>query len=157
MLKRALLRADMIRLACAILTFVVGVTGTCAVNRVWIRFRDVDSAAIGVPPNGRGWLRVYVASDGIGVGFERVGFPSVEEARLYFEELVGKSNQIKTTEFLRDREGKSVVGKRVMGLFPTDDGLVVSGIVCQDGPVVYVMSSTSLRHLLIFENAHRRY
>lgn len=153
MLKRALL----IRLACLILTFGLGVIGTLVVNRVWIRFRDVDSAAIAVPPNGRGRLRLYVASDGIGVGVERVNFPSVGEARLYFEALVGKSRQITTTEFLRDREGKSIVGKRVMGLFPTDDGLVVSGIVCQDGTVVYVMSSTSLRHLTIFENAHRRY
>lgn len=157
MLKRALLRSIIIRLACTILTFVLGVTGTRVVNRVWIRFRDVDSVAIAVLPNGRGVLRVYMASDGIGVGVERVNFPSVEEAQLYFEELVGKSRQITTTEFLRDREGKSIAGKRVMGLFQTDDGLVVSGIVCQDGTVVYVMSSTSMGHLTIFENAHRRY
>lgn len=157
MLKRALSRVVMTRLACVILTFVLGVIVTQVVNRVWIRFRDVDSAAIAVPPNGRGWLRVYVTSDGITVSFERLYFPSVEEAKRYFEDLVEKSSELKTTEFLRDREGKPGVAKRVVGFFPTDDGLLVSRIICQDGTLVYVMSSPSFRHLTIFEDANRRY
>jgi hypothetical protein len=142
----------MLRVACLISTFLIGVGGTRVVNSVWVRFEAVASGAIRVPPNGRGLLRSYITSDGVNLLFERVDFQSVEEARLQLEKFVEQSSQVMTREFIRDREGKFVAGERVVAFFPADDGLVPA-VVCQDGRRVYVMSSTSLHHLLIFERS----
>ena len=157
MMRRPLLKAVMLRLACLSLTLLIGVAVTHVVNRVWVRFEAVASGAIVVRHCGRGVLLSYVSSDGVNLIAQRVDFPSEKEARGHYLSLISKSSEILSRELIRDQEGSLVVGERVVGFFRGEDGLAVPTMICQDGSLVYVTSSTSLRHLMIFENAHRRY
>src|SRR5215213_6581599 len=156
-MKRRLLKAVILRLACLTLTLIIGLAVTHVINRIWVRFEVVGSASIVVRHCGRGVLLSYVASDGVNLHVQRVDFPSEKEARLHFLSLISQSNEILSREFIRDREGSLVVGERVVSFSRADDGLAMPTMICQDGSQVYVMSSTSLRHLTIFENAHRGY
>ena len=71
--------------------------------------------------------------------------------------MLSASNKIIAREFVRDREAKVVVGERVVALFPADEGREWPMMVWRDGTRLYEMSSTSLRHIVIFEKRHRRY
>lgn len=113
--------------------------------------------SIAMEPNGRGGFSSYRGSDGVNLTFDHLAFPSDEDAAKAFEEVLGHSNKIISREFVRDREGKVVVGERVFALFPTDDGREWPMMVCLDGGTLYEISSTSMRHILIFEKKHRRY
>lgn len=108
-------------------------------------------------PGGRGSVSSYRASDGVNLVFERTEFPSVEYATKAFENMLGDSKKIISREFLNDRDGKFVVGERVLALFPADDGRAWPMMVCLDGTRLYTIASTSQRHILIFEKKHRRY
>lgn len=134
-----------------------GIMATYAMNRVYVRFERVAMAAMVMEPNGWGGLSLYQASDGVNLSFEHLEFPSPEDATRAFERVIGASDKIISREFVHDRQGQRIVGERVLALFRADDGKEWPMMVCLDGTKLYEMSSTSLRHILIFEKKHRRY
>ena len=155
--KQVQLKGIGVRLASLALTCLLGFVATYVFNRVYIRFESVGMGSIAMGPNGRGGFISYRASDGVNLSFDHLDFPSAEEAKGSFKNVLDGSSKIITREFVGDREGKFVVGERVIGLFPADDGREWPMMVCHDGSKLYEISSTSLRHILIFERAHRRY
>jgi hypothetical protein len=146
-----------LRLASVVLTCLIGFVATYVFNRVYLRFDSVAVGSIAMGQNGRGGFILYRASDGVNLSFDHLDFPSAEEATLAYEKVLGSSSKIISKEFVRDREGRSEVGERVIGLFPADDGREWPMLVCHAGSKLYGISSTSLRHISIFEKAHRRY
>jgi hypothetical protein len=146
-----------LRLAALALTCLIGFVATYVFNRVYLRFESVGMGSIAMAPTGRGGFIAYRASDGVNLSFDHLDFPSAEEATEAFKNVLGSSSKIITRELVRDRDGRSVVGERVIGLFPADDGREWPMMVCHDGSKLSEISSTSLRHILIFEKAHRRY
>jgi hypothetical protein len=145
------------RLAALATTCLIGLMATYAANRVYVRFEIVATGSTAMEPNGRGGVSSYHVSDGVNLIFEHLGFRSAEDAAKAFEKVIGDSDKIISREFIRDREGQCIVGERVLALFPADDGKEWSMMVCLDGSKLYKMSSTSVRHILIFEKEHRRY
>jgi hypothetical protein len=139
------------------ITFVIGCTATYVFNRVYVRFEKVAMGSIRMESGGWGSFSSYRASDGVNLVFERLEFPSAEDAKKAFENVLGDSNKIISREFLSDRDDKFVVGERVLALFPADDGREWPMMVCLNGTRLYQISSTSPRHILIFEKRHRRY
>jgi len=156
-MKQLQLKGIGLRFASLTLTCLIGFVATYVFNRVYLRFESVGMGSIAMGPNGRGGFISYRATDGVNLSFDHLEFPSAEEAKESFNKVLGGSSKIITREFVSDREGRVVVGERVIGLFPADDGRQWPMMVCQDGSKLYEISSTSLRHILIFERAHRRY
>jgi len=146
-----------LRLASLTLTCLIGFVATYVFNRVYLRFETVGMGSIAMAPTGRGGFIAYRSSDGVNLSFDHLDFPSTDAATEAFKNVLGGSSKIITREFVRDRDGKSVVGERVIGLFPADDGREWPMMVCRDGSMLYEISSTSLRNILSFEKAHRRY
>jgi len=156
-MKRQSVNAIGIRLAALTATCLIGFVASYVFNRVYVRFEKVAMGSIVMGANGRGGFSSYRASDGVNVNFDRLDFPSTEEATKAFDNVLSASNRVIVREFVRDREAKVVVGERVVALFPADDGREWPMMVCRDGAKLYEISSTSLRHILIFERQHRRY
>lgn len=154
---RPSVKSTAIRVAALTITFLIGCVVTYVFHRVYVRFEEVATGSIRMQSGGWGSIHAYRASDGVNLNFERLYFQSAEEATKAFEEVLGASNDILSREFVRDRDGKSVVGERVFALIPADDGREWAMMVCLDGNKLYEISSTSLRHILIFEKKHRRY
>lgn len=146
-----------IRVAALSITCLIGCAATYVFNRVYVRFEKVAMGSIRMESGGRGSVSSYLASDGVNLSFGQVDFPSAEEATKAFEQGLKVSNKIISREFVRDRDGKSVVGERMFALFPAEDGREWPMMVCLDGTKLYEISSTSVRHILIFEKRHRRY
>ncbi len=140
-----------------ILILVLGAGATYIFNRVYIRFKSVAIGSIRKPPDGRGTFNSYKASDGVNVCFDRLEFPSADAARDAFHQVLIRSSKIIERGPLRDRGGKAIVGERVVAIFPSDDGRQWPMVVSLDGANLYEISSTSLRHLALFEKARRRY
>lgn len=156
-MKRLSVKSIGIRVAALTITCFISCVATYVFNRVYVRFDGVVMGSISMAPSGRGGFSSYRASDGVNLRFDHLDFPSAEEATRAFEKELGVSTKIISREFLRDREGKFIVGERVVALFPADDGRNWPMVVCLDGNELYEISSTSLRHILIFEKEHRRY
>jgi hypothetical protein len=146
-----------IGVAALTITFVIGGAATYVFNRVYVRFEKVGMGSTRMEPAGRGSVSAYRASDGVNVVFNQTEFPSAAYAKTAFENILGDSKKIISREFVKDREGKFVVGERVLGLFPADDGRESPLMVCLDGTRLYTIASTSERHILMFEKRHRRY
>jgi hypothetical protein len=113
--------------------------------------------SVSMEHGGRGGFSSYRATDGVNLSFDHLDFPSADDTTKAFEKVLGASTKILKREFMRDREEKFIVGVRVVALFPADDGREWPMMVCLDGNKLYEISSTSLRHILIFEKEHRRY
>jgi hypothetical protein len=145
------------RVAAFAMTCLIGLLATYAGNRVYVHFERVATGSTAMQPNGRGGVTSYRASDGVNLIFEHLDFPSTEDAAAAFERVIGDTDKIINREFVRDREGQRIVGERVLALFPADDGKEWPMMVCLDGSKLYRITSTSLRHILIFEKQHRRY
>jgi len=156
-MKRPSLNSIAIRLAALTIACLIGVVATYVFKRVYVRFEKVAMGSIAMGNNGRGGFSSYRASDGVKVNFDRLDFPSADEATKAFENVLGGSNRTILRELLSDREAKVVVGERVVAVFPADDGGEWPMMVCHEGTKLYEISSTSLRHILIFEKRHRRY
>ena len=154
---RPSLRSIAIGFAGLSITSIIGVATTYVLNRIYVRFEEVGMGSIRMEPDGRGGVSAYLTSDGVNLVASTLRFQSTEDATKAFEKIIGDSKKITSREFVHDRDGKSVVGERVVGLFPADDGRAWPMMVCLDGNKLYQVSSTSLRHILIFEKSHRRY
>lgn len=154
-MKRITLKSIGIAIAALSITFLFGSGATWVSNRVFIRFELEAMGSYVLPPNGRGGFNLYRASDGVQLSFIRVGFPTVEEAKQGFQTTL-KHSKISSREALHDREGKLVVGEKVLALTPGDGGEWPM-LVCLDGMKVYAITSSSQRHILIFEEQRCRY
>lgn len=156
-MKRLSVKSIGIRATALTITCLIGGMATYVLNRVYVRFDKVAMGSIAMEAGGWGSLSSYRASDGVNLTFTRLDFRSSDDATKAFEEVLRASNKIISREFVRDREGKSVVGERVFVLFPFDDGREWPMMVCLHGTRLYEISSTSLRHILIFEKRYRRF
>ena len=139
------------------LTVALGTGATYVFNRVFVRFESVAVGSIVMPPDGRGGFTSYKASDGVNLNFDRLEFPSTDQARDAFQKVLSRSTKILQREVLHDQEGKAIVGERVVAMFPADHGREWPMVVCVDRAKLYEISSTSLKHIALFEKAHRRY
>lgn len=126
-------------------------------NRVNVRFETLAMGSIVMEPGGRGGFTSYRASDGVNLSFSRLYFLSTEDATRAFKNVRGACSKIVSREFVRNREGQFVCDERVVAVCPADDGREWPIMVCLDGTKLYEMSSTSLRHILIFEKERLRY
>ena len=138
-------------------TFTAGCAATYVLNRIYVRFELIAMGSVALPPAGRGGVSYYTASDGVDVMFQRLQFPSNEAAREAYQQFHTSSGKILQREPVFDREGKTVVGERLVGMFPYENGASWPSVICLDGRTIYEISSTSLRHALLFESRHRRY
>lgn len=130
---------------------------TYVFNRVFIRFENIAAGSVVMPPDGRGGFTSFKASDGVNLYFDYLEFPSADAARAAFQKVKGQSTKIIEQEVLHDREGKAIVGERVVGMFQADDGRQWPMMAGVDGNKLYEISSTSLRHIAVFEKDYRRY
>jgi hypothetical protein len=140
-----------------ILMAALGTGATYVFNRIYIRFESVAVGSIVMPPDGQGGFTSFKASDGVNLNFDHLQFPSIDAAREAFQIVLSRSTKIIERERIYDREGKDIVGERVVGMFPADNGREWPMVVCLDGAKLYEISSTSLRHIALFEKGRRRY
>ncbi len=145
------------RVAALTVTCSIGFVATHVFNRVYVRFERVAMGSVSMESSGRGGFISYRASDGVNLSFDRLNFHSAEDATKAFERALGASTKIILREFVHDREHKFITGERVVALFPGDDGREWPMMVCLDGNNLYEISSSSLRHIFIFEKERRRY
>ena len=144
-------------IAILLLTFLVGLSSTYIFDRLYVRFEEVAVGSIVLPPDGRGRRSFYKASDGVNLSFDHLAFTSAAAARAAYEQVLSRSRKIIEREPLYNREGKLLVGERVVVIFSSEDGSDCPLLICLDGQTLYEISSTSLRHILLFDKTHRLY
>jgi hypothetical protein len=76
-----------------------------------------------------------------------------------FQNALGEATMIVERQPLYDRQGKNIVGERVVAVFPPNEFVKteVVSVISLDDTKLYEIYSTSLRHALAFDKAHRRY
>ena len=130
---------------------------TSLLNRVYPRFESVAVGGMTMSPGGRGGFSSFVSRDGVHLIFEHFEFPSHVAAKEAYHSMLNASERIIEREVLHDRTGKLVTGERVVATFRNDDGVKSAAVISLDDTKVYWFASTSMRHVLFFERAHRRY
>ena|ERR1041384_6390003 len=147
----------LLRLGALLSTFVFSWTGTSVLNRVYLRFDNVAVGSIAFPPDGRGGFSSYDSRDGVHLIFEHADFPSREAASQAFQNMLRQPYRLVEREVLYDRQGKAVTGERLVITYRADSGVDAAAVISLDDTRLYEIASTSLRHTLSFERAHRRY
>jgi hypothetical protein len=109
------------------------------------------------PPDGHGGFTTYRSRDGVDVIVDHFDFPSHEGANAAFQNMLRCAERTVEREVLYDREGKLVTGERVVITFRAESGVDAAAVISLDDTNVYEIASTSLRHALYFERAHRRF
>ncbi len=102
---------------------------------------------------GLGGFTDFKSYDGEDVAFFHARYETSEKARKCFESIT-KDLEIIESEPLYDREGKTIVGQRVVVLDPHPGEVSIFSV---DGDQIYEVASTSLRHAKIFERRARKY
>ena len=138
-------------------TFAIGVAGNHLFNRVYLRFENTAVGSMVYPPTGRGGFSDFRSRDGVDLNFEHFDFPSHEAAQVAFQNELKTAERIVEREVLRNRTGEPVVGEKVVAMYRTKDGREYATVISLDGTKLYEIRSTSLRHAVSFERAHRRY
>lgn len=151
------MNAVLLRLAALVATFAFSAESTSVLNRVYPRFEDVAVGEMVIPPNGHGGFTSYRSRDGIYLIFEEFAFPSHEEANVAFQNILHGAERTLEREVLYDRDGRLVTGERVVFTFRAESGVDATAVVSLDDSKLYEIASTSMRHALSFERAHRRY
>ena len=146
-----------IRMGVFLSTFVFSWALTSIVNRVYLRFDNVACGSVVVSPGGRGGFSLYDSRDGVHLIFEHAGFPSRDVARQAFQNMLRRPHQVLERKLLYDVRGKVVTGERLIITYRADSGVDAVSVISVDDTKVYEIASTSLRHALSFERAHRRY
>jgi len=147
----------LLRLGAFLATFVLAVVTNSVINRVYPRFENVAVGSMVIQPDGRGGLSSFRSRDGVNLIFEHFDFPSHEAANEAFQNMLRGAHQTVEREMLYDREGRLVTGERVVITFRADSGVDAAAVISLDDTKLYEIASTSLRHALSFERAHRRY
>ena len=147
----------LIRMGVFLATFVFSWALISIVNRVYLRFDKVAVGSEVISPDSRGGFTVYDSRDGVHLIFEHAGFPSRDVARQAFQNMLCQPHQVLEREALYDRQGKGVTGERLVITYRADSGVDAVSVISFDDTNLYQIASTSLRHTLSFERAHRRY
>ena len=147
----------LLRLGAFLATLVLAVATNSVINRVYPRFEKVAVGSMAIQPAGRGGFSSFRSRDGVNVIFEHFDFPSHEAANKGFQNMLRDAHQTVEREVLYDRAGKVVTGERVVITFCAESDVEAAAVISVDGTKLYEIASTSLRHALFFERAHRRY
>src|SRR2546421_2494348 len=146
-----------LRLGAILSTFVFSWTATSVVNRVYLRLDNVAVGSIAIPPDGHGGFSSYDSRDGVHLVVEHANFPSREAAGQAFQNMLWRPYKLVEREVLYDRQGKIVTGERLVLTYRADSGVDAAAVIALDDTKLYEIASTSLRHTLSLERAHRRY
>ena len=147
----------LLRFGAFLATFVFAFATTSIFNSVYIRFDNVAVGSVRIPPAGRGGFSSFRSRDGVDLIFEHFDFPSHEAANDAFQNMLRRAEGTVHREVLYDRGGKRVTGERVVITFRAESGVDAAAVISLDDTKLYEIASTSLRHALSFECAHRRY
>lgn len=150
------MRGFILRLTAFLVTFAFSVGGTSALDYFYPRYDELSRASMFIPPNGHGGSTSYRSRSGVYLLVERFEFPSHEAANVAFQNML-RDSRILEREVLYDRDGKLVTGERVIIRYRSERGVDAAAVISLDDTKLYDFSSTSLRHALSFERAHRRY
>ena len=154
---RASMKRLAIRISVLLFAFAIGLGATHFGNRVYLRFGSVGVGALTSRSGGRGGFTVFRSRDGADLSFDHLDFPSREAASESFQGTLSRASRIIEREALYDRSGNSIVGERVVAMFPARDGSEWAVVICLDDTKLYQISSSSLRHALVFDRRYRRF
>lgn len=142
-----------------LMAFVVGATSTYLFHKAYIQFEVTAMGSLLVKPEGLGGFTAYKSFDGVNLVFHSVDFPSNEAAITSFQRILGESVSVINREPLYNPEGNTIVGERVVAMFPPNEAAKTeqASMICLDGTSIYRISSSSLRHILVFDKEHRRF
>jgi hypothetical protein len=138
-------------------TFAIAIAANAVFDYIYPRFDGVVVGSMVMPPGGRGGFSSFRSRGGVDLIFEHLDFPSHEAANEAFQNVLTGSKQIIEREVLYDREGKLVTGERVVITYRARSGVDAAAVITLDDTKLYEIASSSLRHTLFFERAHRRY
>jgi hypothetical protein len=147
------------RLGVLLLTFGVGITATYLFHKAYIQFKWTAMGSKVMEPDGYGGFSGYESYDGVRLGFSQLRFPSHEAAAEAFHRNLRDAVRVIEREPLYDRKRENIVGERVVAIFPPNEYVQSewASVLCLDDSQLYQISSSSLRHALAFDKAHRRY
>jgi hypothetical protein len=148
-----------IRIAAFFLAFTFAVVVTHVFHQVFIQFKITAMGSMMIEPDGYGGSTAYESYDGVKLCFSEARFPSNEAAEEAFNNILKDAERIIEREPLFDRDGRNVVGERVVAMFPPNDYSKTkwAEVICLDGRNLYQISSPSLRHVLFFDKENRIY
>lgn len=147
----------LLRFGAFLATFVFAFATNSVINRINPRFENVAIGSMRIPPGGRGGFSSFRSRDGVDLIFEHFDFPSHEAANVAFQNMLRGAERTLEREVLYAREGKLVTGERVVITFRAESGVDAAAVISLDDTKLYEIASTSLRHALSFERAHRRF
>jgi hypothetical protein len=109
--------------------------------------------------SGGGGFSSYVFYDGMKLAFSRARFDSAEAAERCFQAELQKASKIVEREVLFDEARETVVGERVVAIFPPDEysGTEWARVMTLDGDRIFEFTCPSLRRALNFEKNARKY
>ncbi len=101
---------------------------------------------------GGGGFVSYQSYDGIKLAFSRAGFDTPKIARSCFQSELQKATKIVERETLNDE-----AGERIVAVFPPNEYVKTewARIMILDEDRIFEITSSSLRHALIFEKQRR--
>ena len=150
------MRGFILRLTAFLATFAFSVGTTSVIDYFYPRYEVLSTASMIIPPDGRGGSTSYRSRSGVYLLTEHFDFPSHEAANAAFQDML-RDSRILEREILYDRDGKLVTGERVVITYRSERGVDAAAVISLDNTKIYEFSSTSLRHAVSFERAHRRY
>jgi hypothetical protein len=151
------MRIRLIAIGVLILTFCSGVLFARIYNSWNVQFVQVGSGGAGMCSTGIGKFDLYESYDGKRLSFSTMSFESNGAARECFDQTTSDAEMtVIVREPLYDRELQNIVGERVVGEI-RKAGTEAGTIMAWDGTKIFEISSTSLRHSLIFEEHVRKY
>jgi hypothetical protein len=154
---RASMKRLAIRISVLLFTGVIGLGATYIGNRIYLRFENAGAGSLATRSGGRGGFTVFRSRDGADLSFAHLAFPSREVAGESFQDTLSRASRIVEREALYDRSGNTLVGERVVALFPARNGSEWAVVICLDDTKLYQISSSSLRHALVFDKRYRRF
>jgi len=150
------MRGFVLRFTAFVATFTFSVGANSVIDYFYPRYEVLSMASMFIPPDGRGGSTSYRSRSGVYLITEHFDFPSHEAASVAFQNML-RGSRILEREVLYDRDGKLVMGERVVITYRSERGVDAGAVISLDNTKLYEFASTSLRHAVCFERAHRRY
>jgi|GEM_PF-5702590 hypothetical protein len=150
------MRGFVLRVTAFVATFAFSVGSNSVIDYFYPRYEVLSMASMFIPPDGRGGSTSYRSRSGVYLITEHFDFPSHEAANVAFQNML-RGSRILEREVLYDRDGKLVTGERVVITYRSERGVDAAAVISLDNTKLYEFASTSLRHAVSFERAHRRY
>lgn len=148
-----------VRFAVLFMAFAIGISATYIFHKLYLQFEPAFTASIRVKPEGYGGCTAYKSFDGVTLSFMYIDFSLHEAADQAFQNKLREAAIIIERVPLYDRRGQTIVGEKMVAIFTSNDAAKRqwASIVSLDETHLYQISSPSLRHVLAFDKAHRRY